>query len=140
MKMKEEGCLEEERGKVERMLGERLEAHDESRRAAQDKLHEFCEGLRKQVAEFKSRVNKELEEKFTEEDKRLQALLSGLRTADRSNAPKMLQRANAELLVAQSYEIASYCLGDDSESARKRARVEGEDGEKSAFDSGLCMV
>ena len=60
-----------EREKVERTLSERIEAHDESRRAAQDKLRSLCEGLRKQVAEFKSRVNKELEEKFTAEDRRL---------------------------------------------------------------------
>ena len=88
------------------MLNERIEIHDKSRRAAQDKLHELCEGLRAQVAELKSRVNKELEEKSTAEDRRLQALLSGLRTAgDKSDSPKIVQRAKAELLVMQSYDV-----------------------------------
>ena len=59
--------LKEEREEVERALSKHIEKHDESRRAAQDRLHEFCEGLRAQVAELKSRVNSELEENFTEE-------------------------------------------------------------------------
>ena len=76
--------LKEEREEVERALSERIEAHDESRRAAQDRLHEFCEGLRAQVAELKSKVNENLEEKFTEEDRSLQTALNELRSADGS--------------------------------------------------------
>ena len=93
------GESKEEREKAERMLNERIEAHDENRRAAQDKLRELCEGLRVQVAGLKIKVNKELEEKFTAEDRRLQTLLSGLRSGDGSNALEVLQRAKAELLV-----------------------------------------
>ena len=52
--------LEEEREKNERALRERLETHDKSRSAAQDRLHEICEELRKKVAELRSIVNKEL--------------------------------------------------------------------------------
>ena len=96
---------DEECEKVERMLSERLEAHDESRRAAQDRLHEFCERLRAQVTDFENRVNGELEKMFTAEDRRLQEALDERRTADSNNAPKVLQRARAELLVKQSYEI-----------------------------------
>ena len=70
----------EEREEIEEMLSECIEAHDESRRAAQDRLHEICEGLRAQVAELRSRVNKGLEEKFTAEDRRLQEALNGLRS------------------------------------------------------------
>ena len=62
---------EEERAKVEKVLSERLEAHDESRRVAQDKLHEICEGLRAQITEFENKTNEELKEKFTAEDRRL---------------------------------------------------------------------
>ena len=63
--------MEEKRKKAEEMLSERLEAHDESRKAAQDKLHEICEGLRAQITEFENKTNEELEEKFTAEDRRL---------------------------------------------------------------------
>ena len=114
--------LKEEREEVERALSERIEAHDESRRAAQDRLHEFCEGLRAQVAELKSRVNSELEEKSAAEDRRLQSALSGLRSAANSgSAPEMLQRAKAELLVAQSYGVAECNTSEeDSEPERER--------------------
>ena len=96
----------EECEEIEEMLSECIEAHDESRRAAQDRLHELCEGLRSQVAELRSRVNKGLEEKFTAEDRRLQEALSGLRTADDSDdVKKVFQRAKTELLVMQSYDV-----------------------------------
>ena len=52
--------IEKECESFEEALSERIEAHDESRAVAQDKLHEFCEGLRAQVAELKSRVNEAL--------------------------------------------------------------------------------
>ena len=91
------------------MLYERIEFHGESRRAAQDKLNELYEGLRRQVGELKSRVSGKLEEKFTAENRRLQTLLRGLCSAedncDGCGAPKMLQRAKVGLLVAQSYAI-----------------------------------
>ena len=97
---------EKEHEKIERTLNMRIEMHDESRRAAQDRLHELCEGLRAQVADLKSRINKELENKFTAEDKRLQTALSELRSDEHhEDAPKILQRAKAELLVVQSYEV-----------------------------------
>ena len=92
--------------KIEKMLSEHIEAHDESRNTAQDKLHEICEEMRTQISELKRGVNKELEKKFTAEDRHLQTLLSETRSASDSNVQKILQRARIELLVAQSYEVA----------------------------------
>ena len=54
--------------------------YDESRNAAQEKLHEICEELRAQVDKLCEKINSELEEKFIKEDNRLQTILSGLRS------------------------------------------------------------
>ena len=62
------------------MLNERIEIHDESRNAAQEKLHEICDELRAQVDKLGEKINSELEEKFIKEDNRLQTILSGLRS------------------------------------------------------------
>ena len=97
------------------MLSECIEIHDESRRAAQDKLHELCEGLRVQAAELKSRVNKALEEKFPAEDRRLQEALNGLRSKhDSDDVKKVLQKAKAELLVAQTYDVVKSGVNEDT--------------------------
>ena len=60
-------------------LCERLDRHDNSRRAVQEKLHDVCNELRRHVDEMEERVNKRLEEEFTKEDSRLQSALSELR-------------------------------------------------------------
>ena len=61
-------------------MNERIEIHDESRNAAQEKLHEICEELRAQVDKLCEKILSELEEKFIKEDNRLQTILSGLRS------------------------------------------------------------
>ena len=61
------------------VLCERLERHDDSRRAVQEKLHEVCNELRRHVDEMEERANRRLEEEFTKEDNRLQSALSELR-------------------------------------------------------------
>ena len=73
---------EEERERITKILNERLEIHDDSRKAAQEKLHDFCDGLRSQINAFEEKVNSELEEKFTAEDNRLQTALNGLRSSE----------------------------------------------------------
>ena len=65
----------EEREKIERALSKRLEAHDKSRRDAQDKLEETCKGLEASIVKFEERVSSELEEKSAAESNRLQSAL-----------------------------------------------------------------
>ena len=101
----EGNTLEEKRESIKRSVEERLETHDESRKAAQEKLHEFCSGLRAQVDELENRVNKELEEEFTEEDNKFQTLFNDLNSDDGDELSKTIQKAKTELLVAQTYEI-----------------------------------
>ena len=107
-------------------LCERLERHDDSRRAVQEKLHEVCNELRRHVDEMEERVNKRLEEEFTEEDNRLQSALSELRryiamkkegkkegkegdNGGREEAneglSKAISDAGSALSVVQSYEL-----------------------------------
>ena len=69
---------EEEREKIERALSERLEAHNKSRKAAQDRLGEVCKELETNVNELENRISSELEEKSTAESNRLQSALDDL--------------------------------------------------------------
>ena len=104
----EAGSLEEECEKTERALSERLEAHDKSRRDAQEKFEKTCKRLETSIDELESRTSSELEEKSAAENNRLQSALADLQMDDdgsNSNAPEMLQRAKVELLVVQSYVV-----------------------------------
>ena len=112
----------EEYESVSRALSERIERHDDSRRAVQDKLHGLCEGLRKQIDEFEDGINTELEKVFTAEDSRLQAILSDLNSSTSAN-DESFKRAKAELLVFQSYELAE-CSPGGEESEKKKRKVE----------------
>ena len=124
--------IEEEREKVSNILSERLEAHDESRKAAQEKLHNFCDGLRAQVDKLENRVNSELGEKFTAEDDRLQSTLSELNSCEDEGISRMIQKAKAELLLMQSYELVCHDFGDDSGD---------EEDQKMNFDlSSMCKL
>ena len=96
--------LEEELENFKRILSERIEIHDESRKAAQEKLHEICEELRTQVYELFEEINSELEEKFIKEDNRLQTALSGLRLGE-DDVSKKIRKAKEELLVEQKYDV-----------------------------------
>ena len=71
-----------------KILNKRLEAHDDNRKAAQEKLHNFCEEMRAQIDRLEERVNSELEEKFTTEDNRLQTVLNELRSSEDSGISK----------------------------------------------------
>ena len=137
---------EEEREKVSRILSERLGAHDESRRAAQEKLHEFCEGLRAQIDEFEERANGELEEKFKAEDNRLQTALNELSPDGNDDISKAIQKAKAGLLVMQSYEVVVRGFGEDEggdEPGRKRMKKAEGGGRRESrmFDlASLCEL
>ena len=115
--------LEEERENIKRMLSERLERHDESRKGAQEKLHEICEELRAQVDELCEKINSELEGKFTAEDNRLQTILSGLSSDEDGDVSKKIQRARTELLVEQIYGIVV-----------KRNLIEKEENEEEYYE------
>ena len=80
-------------------MSECLEAHDESRKAAQKNLHKACEGLRAQIKGLEEKVASELEEKFTKEDNRLESAYEDLQMDGGEDISKMIQKAKTELLV-----------------------------------------
>ena len=92
-------------------LAERLEEHNTNRVAIQDKLHDTCNELRKQVDMMEDRINGELQKMFTMEDSRLQAALSELRAAAEDKVSEAVQRAKAKLLVRQTYELVERGFG-----------------------------
>ena len=107
--MEEEG----ENEKIIDALNERLEEHDNSRKKVQEMLHGICDKMRKQIDEMEEKVLGDLEEKFTNEDTRLQDALNEFRTyvgtegAENRNILEAARKARAKLLVAQTYEIKS---------------------------------
>ena len=109
--------LEEEREMAERALSERLEAHDKSRRDAQERLKEICKGLEEKIDELENQVSSGLEERSAEESNRLQSALADLQMDDDGgndgDAPKAVQRAKAELLVMQSYGVAECSVNEE---------------------------
>ena len=96
--------LEEDCEKIESTLRERLEAHDKSRKDAQEKLEGICKGLEASVDELENNISNELEEKSAAESNRLQSALYALQM-DGGDCMKAAQRAKAELLVVQSYDV-----------------------------------
>ena len=124
--------IEEKREYASKVLSERLEAHDESRMAVQEKLHETCEELRAQIDKLEERINNELEEKFTAEDNRLQTALDELRSSDDDNFSKAFQKAIAELLVIQSYEFIERNPDEDNDGNNEDEDSEPE--KKRSFD------
>ena len=80
-------------------MSECLEAHGESRKAAQDKFHKACEGLRAQIKGIEEKVENDLEEKFIAEDNRLQSAYEDLQMDGGEDISKMTKKAKAELLV-----------------------------------------
>ena len=107
--------LEEEREGIERALSERLEAHDKSRSAAQDRLREVCGGLETSTDKLESMVCSGLEEKSAAESSRLQSALADLQASGGcgGDCVKAVQRAKAELLVVQSYDVAKSNVNEE---------------------------
>ena len=100
-------------------LNERLERHDNNRRAVQESLHSACNKLRKRIDEIEEDINKRLEEKFTKEDNRLQNVLAELRKrksgdeeGENSGVSKAVDNAIAELIVVQTYELMEWDFED----------------------------
>lgn len=107
-----DSAIEEEQGTLLQLLSERLEEHNENRKAVQEKLHAFCDEVRLRVGEMEERINSELEEKFVKEDDRLQTALNELRmvtgTESGEEISNAFQRAKAELMIKQTYEIRKF--------------------------------
>ena len=117
-KAKIEETVAEEFERVVKGFNDRLEKHDECRKAVQKNLASMCIDLKKKVDELEGKIAATLEEKFTEEDNRLQKALNELRVAvgdckdDSRAVSRAIERAKAELLVTQRYVIrsaASFC-------------------------------
>ena len=85
---------EEECEIIRGVLSERLETHDKSRRAAQEKLDEICKGVEASVDELENRVCSELEEKFTAESNRLQSALYAFQMDDGRKRVRFISSVN----------------------------------------------
>ena len=122
----------EKREKIKRVLSERLEAHDKSRRATQERLEEICKGLEASINEFENRASSELCEKFTVEDRRLQNVLADLQSNSGGDSIlKSAQRAKAELLVVQCYDVVKSGVNEERQtfdvSSLYKLKVEKKD-------------
>lgn len=87
----------DERELIARLLSERLETHDNSRKVAQEKIHEICDGLKRQIDELEDKINKGIEEVFNKEDNRIQNALNDLRENDVNNneISKVIQKSKS---------------------------------------------
>lgn len=95
-----------EKEDIVRALNERLEEHDENRKAVQSSLMEICNERRRQIDGVESGVAKELEEKFAEESRRLETVLNELKMAgDDKDGALTSGTGHAALLAVQSYKI-----------------------------------
>ena len=106
---------EQEKIKIEKGLKDRLEEHDENRKAVLEKIHAGCEDLRKQIDGMEERLTSELEEKFEAEDSRLQNTLYNVQkssTEDPDKHRETMEKAKAELSVKQSYDVKEQSLSE----------------------------
>ena len=90
-------------------LSEQLEEHDQNRVAVQETLRNYCNRMRELIDGLEESINGTLEVSFNKEDDRLQEKLSKLNGMDSTDAENeeaawdLIDKANAELLVVQSY-------------------------------------
>ena len=90
----------------------------------------MCEGWRKEINDLEDKINSELEAKFKEEDSRLQAAMNNLQatiSADEEKIAEALQKARAELLVLQKYNL--------NEKRTKRTEKESESDDENEDES-----
>ena len=127
-----------------------LEENEDNKSLGQSRINEICGGIKIRIDELKSRLNSELEGKYNAEDERLQDALNELRSTTLTNdeeVSKAIQKAKAELLVEQSYEVIEEALfvGPKEIKVYERPDDENEDNEgneeEDAFDfSSLCKL
>lgn len=110
-----EEILKREQERLVESLSELIEKHGEDSSAAQEKVRAVCNAIRKQIDEFESRAISGLEEKFTEEEERLQNVLSELHecTGTRDKLSKAVKTAGKEVLLMQTYDV-----GEENAEAR----------------------
>ena len=110
--MDEESCAAG-KAAVELSLSDRLSAHDESRRAVQSKIHEFCDEMKKMIDRFEESIVTEFEALFLAEDSRLQAALNCVRTGESSGKgpgpalEDIIRMGKAVLAVEQTYDFSA---------------------------------
>ena len=117
--------LREESEVTQKIINERLEIHDDCRRTAIEKLQELCNKTRQQVQDLEGKVNSDLSDKFTLEDKRLQTALNELRSGGFTNGSyegceisEALKKGKRTLLMDQSYILAKRPRKDEEQETR----------------------
>lgn len=109
---KEESDDNDEQRTIIKLLNERLDEHNENRKAVQEEVHRICNEIRMKLNEMEEKINNELERQFTKEDDRLQSTLSELNTIintkDEHTNTEVFRKAKAELAVKQTYEIKKH--------------------------------
>ena len=102
-------------------ISERLSTHDKSREEVQSRITDACKKLNQKILDAETRAYDELKDLYTAEDERLQRLLCEINTAISENCggvdkgpdcttpenrevlEKLIAKANAELIIEQSY-------------------------------------
>ena len=111
--------MEAEIEEIENALRERLEEHNDSRKAVQEKIHCICSELRRQADELEERFNADLEIKFATEDARLQSALNdfrvALKTNDSKKAADAIRKVKGKLFVKQFYRVKVESVQDGEE-------------------------
>lgn len=100
--------LANEREEALKILNECIEVHNNNRKAALNRLHEICEGMKARIDELENKVTKELDEIFTKEDTRLKNTFNSFKmstSAVNADVHNEIQKATTEFLVMQSYEV-----------------------------------
>lgn len=93
-------------------LEARLAEHDDQRKSIQTQIESECVRMRAEIDALEDKINSDLQSKFASEDKRLQVALNDLREIlargeyGGADAAQCVDRARAELLVTQSYNLS----------------------------------
>ena len=77
--------------RVTKALRERLESHDENRKAIQEKLHRMCEKWRKEIDEQEKKVNCEIEERHSTKIEDIQKALEDTTGANDETLQKLTE-------------------------------------------------
>ena len=116
----------EELGNVKKILNERLEAHENTKKVVQNRLNEICAKKTAQIDGLEKKITSCLEAKNDAEENRIETVITDLQENESTEVPeeisKALQKAKAELLVAESFELIE---GGHDEPPREESQDEG---------------
>lgn len=114
--------IEKEIGEIIEALNGRIEKHDDSKNVVQEKLHEVCDRMRKQIDDLELKISSELEENYTKEDEGLQNVLAELHAytdeenrADPEEAEKAIQSAKNKLIIMQTYKMVEHKFTEEAD-------------------------